>query len=46
MGDDDALEFAASANCLKHSVVGDFNLVSRQEVYEIAQGGGHGRVKR
>lgn len=46
MSDDDALEFAAAANCLKHSVVGDFNLVSRQEVHEIAQGGGQGRVKR
>ncbi|MGB3456727.1 MAG: sugar kinase [Litorimonas sp.] len=46
MSDEDALEFAAAANCLKHSVVGDFNLVSRHEVMEIAKGGGQGRVKR
>lgn len=46
MSDEDALEFAAAANCLKHSIVGDFNLVSRHEVNEVANGGGHGRVKR
>ena len=42
----DALEFAAAANCLKHSVRGDFNLVSREEVTDLVRGGGQGRVKR
>lgn len=46
MTDEEALEFAAAANCLKHSVVGDFNLVSRTEVMDIANGGGSGRMKR
>lgn len=46
MPDDEALEFAAAANCLKHSVSGDFNLVTRQEVLAIAKGGGDGRMKR
>jgi len=46
MKHDQALEFAAAANCLKHSVAGDFNLVSAEEVSDIATGGGQGRVKR
>lgn len=46
MDDEAALEFAAAANCLKHSIVGDFNLVSRIEVQDLVQGGGQGRVKR
>ena len=46
MSDADALEFAAAANCLKHSVSGDFNLVSREEIEDLAKGGGQGRVKR
>ena len=46
MNNADALEFAAAANCLKHSVSGDFNLVSREEIEELAKGGGQGRVKR
>ena len=46
MSDADALEFAAAANCLKHSVNGDFNIVSRTEVEDLMRGGGQGRVKR
>ncbi|PQV63278.1 2-dehydro-3-deoxygluconokinase [Abditibacterium utsteinense] len=42
----DALEFAVAASCLKHSVAGDFNLVSVGEVEALAGGDGSGRVQR
>ena len=42
----EALEFAVAASCLKHSVPGDFNRFSSQEVLALAQGGGSGRVER
>jgi 2-dehydro-3-deoxygluconokinase len=42
----DALEFAVAASCLKHSVVGDFNLVSVGEVEALLKGDGSGRVQR
>ena len=42
----DALEFAAAANCLKHSIEGDFNLVSVNEVNRLALGTETGRVQR
>lgn len=42
----DALEFAVAASCLKHSVHGDFNEVSKAEVQALAAGGGSGRVQR
>jgi 2-dehydro-3-deoxygluconokinase len=42
----DALEFAVAASCLKHSVPGDFNLVSRREVEGLMGGDGSGRVQR
>jgi len=40
------IEFAAAAGCLKHSIPGDFNLVSLQEVEALAGGGATGRVQR
>lgn len=40
------VEFAAAASCLKHSVPGDFNLVSLGEVEELVQGNGSGRIRR
>ena len=40
------VEFAAAAGCLKHSIPGDFNLVSLDEVQALASGGGSGRVQR
>jgi 2-dehydro-3-deoxygluconokinase len=46
MGDKAALEFAAAASCLKHSIVGDANLVSVDEVKRLAAGTGSGRVQR
>jgi len=42
----DALEFAVAASCLKHSIPGDFNLVSINEVEKLAKGSGSGRVER
>lgn len=40
------IEFAVAASCLKHSVEGDFNMVSIDEVLKLAQGDGSGRVQR
>ena len=42
----DALEFAVAASCLKHSIEGDFNFVSVDEVKALAGGDGSGRVQR
>ncbi|MDR3627052.1 MAG: sugar kinase [Ignavibacteriaceae bacterium] len=42
----DALEFAVAASCLKHTIPGDFNLVSIDEVDKLAKGSGSGRVER
>lgn len=41
-----ALEFAVAASCLKHSIEGDFNQVSVDEVTKLAEGDGSGRVQR
>jgi 2-dehydro-3-deoxygluconokinase len=40
------LEFAVAASCLKHSVEGDFNVVSADEARRLAGGSGSGRVQR
>jgi 2-dehydro-3-deoxygluconokinase len=40
------VEFAAAASCLKHSIPGDFNQVSREEVMALVKGGGSGRIQR
>ena len=42
----DALEFGVAASALKHTIPGDFNLVSREEVENLAKGDGSGRVQR
>ena len=42
----DSLEFATAASCLKHSIEGDFNLVSVEEVQSLASGNSSGRVQR
>lgn len=42
----ECVEFAAAASCLKHTIEGDFNLVSVDEVKKLAQGDGSGRVQR
>ncbi len=41
-----AIEFAVAASALKHSVEGDFNRVSVQEVQKLAGGDASGRVQR
>lgn len=41
-----AIEFAVAASCLKHSIEGDYNLVSVKEVENLAGGDGSGRVQR
>ena len=41
-----ALEFAVAASCLKHSILGDFNRVSVDEVEKLMGGDGTGRVQR
>ena len=40
------LEFAVAASCLKHTIEGDFNLVSADEVKKLAGGNASGRVQR
>jgi 2-dehydro-3-deoxygluconokinase len=40
------VEFAAAASCLKHSIAGDFNLVSVKEVEALVGGDASGRVQR
>lgn len=40
------IEFAVAASCLKHSIEGDFNMVSMEEVQKLAGGDGSGRVQR
>ena len=40
------IEFAVAASCLKHSVEGDFNMVSVAEVKNLAGGDASGRVQR
>lgn len=41
-----ALEFAAAASCLKHSIPGDFNRVDASEVEKLMGGDASGRVQR
>lgn len=41
-----AIEFAIAASCLKHSIEGDFNQVSVEEVTKLAGGDASGRVQR
>ncbi|MCL2300215.1 MAG: sugar kinase [Firmicutes bacterium] len=40
------LEFAVAASCLKHSIEGDFNVISAGEARRLAGGSGSGRVQR
>ncbi len=41
-----ALEYGVAASALKHTIPGDFNLVSRKEVEALVGGDGSGRVQR
>ncbi len=42
----DALEYAVAASALKHTIPGDFNLVSRSDVDTLVGGDASGRVQR
>ena len=42
----EALEFAVAASALKHTIPGDFNMVSAAEVEALAGGSANGRVQR
>lgn len=41
-----ALDFAVAASCLKHTIEGDFNLVSVEEVENLVNSNGTGRIQR
>ena len=41
-----SLEFGVAASCLKHTIKGDFNIVSRDEVEKLLGGNASGRVVR
>ena len=41
-----ALEFAVASSALKHTIPGDVNMVSQQEVEALMNGSGNGRVER
>lgn len=42
----ESVEFASAASCLKHSIEGDFNMVSVEEVEKLASGNASGRIQR
>lgn len=41
-----AIRYAVAASCLKHSIKGDFNVVTRGEIEALMSGSGSGRVQR
>ncbi len=43
---DMAIRFAVASSCLKHSIKGDFNYVTRDEVAGLVKGQASGRVRR
>jgi 2-dehydro-3-deoxygluconokinase len=45
-GKKEALDFAVAASCLKHTIPGDFNRVSVNEVHRLLSGDQSGRVQR
>lgn len=44
--DQKALDFAVAASCLKHTIYGDYNRVTVDEVEKLMNGDGSGRVSR
>ena len=44
--DQKSLDFATAASCLKHTIKGDINLVSIEEVEKLLEGDASGRVNR
>jgi 2-dehydro-3-deoxygluconokinase len=46
MNQEQSLNFAVAASCLKHSILGDLNLTTVKEVEQLIRDGGSGRVQR
>jgi len=44
--DQDALDFAVAAGCLKQTMHGDVNLATVEEIQDLLERGGSGRVRR
>jgi len=42
----ETVEFAAAAGCLKHTIHGDFNMVTFDEIMALMKGDGSGRIRR
>lgn len=42
----DAVEFAAASSCLKHTIEGDYNRTTVEDVERLIRSGGNGRVQR
>lgn len=42
----DAIEFAAAASCLKHTIEGDYNRTTVEDIEKLLKSGGSGRVVR
>lgn len=45
-GAQETIDFAVAASCLKHSIEGDYNMVTMDEVWKLAGGDASGRVQR
>lgn len=45
-GNQETVDFAAASSCLKHTIEGDFNRTSVEEVENLLKNGGNGRVQR
>jgi len=44
--DQKALNFAAAASCIKHTIFGDYNQITVAEVEDLMKGDASGRVSR
>ena len=42
----EAVEFAVAASALKHTIEGDYNMMTVSEVEKLAGGDGSGRIQR
>lgn len=46
LSEQETIEYAIAASCLKHTIEGDFNITSVDEVMKLVGGDGSGRVQR
>lgn len=42
----DSIEFAVAASCLKHTIEGDYNRTTIEDIERVIYNGGNGRVQR